>query len=221
MILSMMVKILSIVLVSFFILLCIIETDAFSISPSKGFGYGPHSPMGVGHYHRSEIRFTGDVNEPHRDIAAKRRPVLYMSGFVPTIASAAAVAGVIAFHEAGHFFAAKWQGMKIQSFNIGYGPKVLAFNDSSDTEFALRAVPLGGYVAFPINQEFDEETGEVTKVLEDPDLLQNRPPLQRAFVIAGGVLANVLLTFLLSTGMKRSTQILPRILKVCDQLVLV
>ena len=53
---------------------------------------------------------------------------------IPTIISALAVAGVIAFHEAGHFFAAKWQGMKIQSYNIGYGPKLLSFNDSSDTE---------------------------------------------------------------------------------------
>jgi membrane-associated protease RseP (regulator of RpoE activity) len=62
---------------------------------------------------------------------------------ISTIASAAAVAGVIAFHEAGHFFAAKWQGMKVQSYNIGYGPKIVSFNDSSDTEFALRLLPLG------------------------------------------------------------------------------
>ena len=44
---------------------------------------------------------------------------------------------------------------------------------------------LGGYVAFPANIEVDEETGEITKELDDPDLLQNRPALQRALVISG------------------------------------
>ena len=122
------------------------------------------------------------------------------AAIAPTIASALVVAGVIAFHEAGHFFAAKSQGMKIQSFNIGYGPKLYSFNDSSDVEFSLRALPLGGYVSFPANVEYDEETGEEIAELDDPDLLQNRPPLQRALVISGGVLANFLLTFLLATG---------------------
>lgn len=49
-------------------------------------------------------------------------------------------------NHAGHFFAAKVQGMKVQSYNIGYGPKLISFNDSADTEFALRAFPLGKYV---------------------------------------------------------------------------
>eukprot|EP00607_Mallomonas_marina_P010059 CAMPEP_0182417356 /NCGR_PEP_ID=MMETSP1167-20130531/1797_1 /TAXON_ID=2988 /ORGANISM="Mallomonas Sp, Strain CCMP3275" /LENGTH=386 /DNA_ID=CAMNT_0024590843 /DNA_START=175 /DNA_END=1335 /DNA_ORIENTATION=- len=112
--------------------------------------------------------------------------------------STGVVAGVIAFHEAGHFLAAKWQGMKVSSYNIGYGPKIFGFNDTSDTEFALRAFPLGGYVAFPSNVEIDDN-GEITAELTDPDLLQNRPPLQRALVISAGVLANILLTFLLAT----------------------
>ena len=47
---------------------------------------------------------------------------------------------------------------------------------------------VGGYVAFPANVEVDDETGEVTKELDDPDLLQNRPALQRALVISGEAL---------------------------------
>ena len=118
---------------------------------------------------------------------------------LPNLGSASAVAGVIAFHEAGHFFAAKWQGMKVQSFNIGYGPKLLSFNDTMNTEFALRVLPLGGYVAFPSNIDINEE-GEEVGELNDPDLLQNRPPLQRALVISAGVLANLLLTVILASG---------------------
>lgn len=119
---------------------------------------------------------------------------------LPTLTSAVSVAGVIAFHEAGHFLAAKWQGMRIESFNIGYGPKLFSFNDTdTGADIALRAVPLGGYVAFPANAEFNQSTGEMIKELDDPDLLQNRPPLQRAIVISAGVIANVILAFLLST----------------------
>ena len=102
-----------------------------------------------------------------------------------TAASIATVASVVAFHEAGHLLAAKIQNMKVQSYNVGYGPKLYSFNDTSDTEYALRLIPLGGYVAFPANAEYDDE-GEVIKELDDPDLLQNRPPLQRALVISAG-----------------------------------
>ena len=127
-------------------------------------------------------------------------------GGLPVLASALSVAGVVALHEAGHFLAARVQGMKIESYNIGYGPRLLGFNDSSGTEFALRAVPLGGYVAFPSNVEVDDD-GKVIKELDDPDLLQNRPPLQRALVISAGVIANILLTWALATGTASTTGI--------------
>jgi membrane-associated protease RseP (regulator of RpoE activity) len=114
------------------------------------------------------------------------------------LTSISVVASVVAIHEAGHFLAAKVQGIKIQSYNIGYGPKILSVNDSSSNiEYALRAFPFGGYVAFPANEERNAE-GDVIRELEDPDLLQNRPPLQRLWVISAGVIANILLTFGLS-----------------------
>jgi len=106
----------------------------------------------------------------------------FIDGNLPAFYSAVSVACVIAFHESGHFLAAKLQGMKIDSFNIGYGPKLVSFNDSTGTEFALRALPLGGYVAFPSNVVLDPETGDISSELDDPDLIQNRPPLQRAAV---------------------------------------
>jgi membrane-associated protease RseP (regulator of RpoE activity) len=135
------------------------------------------------------------------------------------------VASVIAIHEAGHFLVGKLLGVKIESFNVGFGPKLLSYRSNSssltpsfipskptfpvtnlddtpvqtDTEICLRAIPLGGFVSFPENIERDDD-GQIVKQFTDPDLLQNRPPLQRSFVISAGVLANVLLTFLLSTG---------------------
>ena len=54
--------------------------------------------------------------------------------------------------------------MKIDSYNVGYGPKLLAFNESykdGTLEYTLRAFPLGGYVAFPSNVQYDELDEEV------------------------------------------------------------
>jgi len=54
---------------------------------------------------------------------------------------------------------------------------------------------------------FCQETGEITKQLDDPNLLQNRPPLQRLLVISAGIIANFLLTFLISFGVSSTSGI--------------
>jgi membrane-associated protease RseP (regulator of RpoE activity) len=101
----------------------------------------------------------------------------------------AILAGLIVVHEAGHFFAATWQGIRVSSFSIGFGP-VLLERQRRGVQFALRAIPLGGFVSFP---DDDEDSG-IPK--DDPNLLSNRPLHQRALVIAAGVLANLLLAWL-------------------------
>ena len=95
---------------------------------------------------------------------------------------------LIAIHETGHFLAARWQGIKVSSFSIGFGP-VLFQHRRGGVQYALRAIPMGGFVAFPDDAE-DEEIDAA-----DPDLLGNRPLTQRAAVIAAGVLANLLLAW--------------------------
>jgi len=122
-----------------------------------------------------------------------------LAQYKPVIESSLTVASVIAVHEMGHFFAARIQNMRVLSFNIGYGPKLISVKDKNDIEFNLRSLPLGGFVAFPQDMEIDEITGEVIGEIDDPDLLQRRPAWQRAIVISGGVIANILLTFVLSS----------------------
>ena len=101
----------------------------------------------------------------------------------------AILAGLIVVHEAGHFFAAVWQGIRVSGFSVGFGPALLQ-RQRRGVRFALRAIPLGGYVSFPD----DDEASPFPP--DDPDLLRNRPVPQRALVIAAGVLANLLLAFL-------------------------
>jgi membrane-associated protease RseP (regulator of RpoE activity) len=105
----------------------------------------------------------------------------------------AILAGLIVVHEAGHFFAAVWQGIRVSGFSVGFGPALLQ-RQRRGVQFALRAIPLGGYVSFP-----DDDPSSPFPP-DDPDLLRNRPLHQRALVIAAGVLANLLLAFLVLTA---------------------
>ncbi len=110
----------------------------------------------------------------------------------------AILAGLIVVHEAGHFFAATWQGIRVSGFSVGFGPALLK-RQRGGVVYALRAIPLGGFVSFPD----DEEPADTTVQRDDPDLLRNRPLAQRALVIAAGVLANLALAWavLLAQGL--------------------
>jgi membrane-associated protease RseP (regulator of RpoE activity) len=108
----------------------------------------------------------------------------------------AILAGLIVVHEAGHFLAATWQGIRVSGFSVGFGPALLQ-RSRRGVVYALRAIPLGGYVAFPDDEE------DSPFPADDPNLLRNRPLHQRALVIAAGVIANLLLAWavLLAQGL--------------------
>jgi membrane-associated protease RseP (regulator of RpoE activity) len=107
--------------------------------------------------------------------------------------SVLAAIGVIALlvfvHESGHFLAARFQGIHVNRFSIGFGP-ILWKYQGPETEYAVRAIPLGGFVGFPD----DDPESEIPP--QDPNLLKNRPILDRAIVISAGVIANLLFAYL-------------------------
>ncbi|HIK55887.1 MAG TPA: RIP metalloprotease RseP [Synechococcales cyanobacterium M55_K2018_004] len=105
------------------------------------------------------------------------------------LAAIAVLAVLIVVHEMGHFLAARLQGIHVNRFSIGFGP-VLWKYQGPETEYALRAFPLGGFVGFPD----DDPDSPIPP--EDPDLLRNRPVLDRAIVISAGVIANLLFAYL-------------------------
>lgn len=108
-----------------------------------------------------------------------------------SVLAAIAVLGLlIVVHELGHFGAARLQGIRVSKFSIGFGP-VLAKYDGKETEYALRAFPLGGYVGFP------DEDPDSNIPLDDPNLLRNRPVFDRAIVISAGVIANLIFAYFL------------------------
>ena len=104
------------------------------------------------------------------------------------LSAIAVLVGLIVAHEAGHFIAARWQGIRVSGFSVGFGPALLQLRYQG-VLFALRVIPLGGFVSFP---DDDENSGVAS---DDPDLLRNRPLFQRALVCAAGVIANLLLAY--------------------------
>ncbi len=105
------------------------------------------------------------------------------------LAAIAVLAILIVVHEMGHFMAARLQGIHVNRFSIGFGP-ILWKYQGPETEYAIRAIPLGGFVGFP-DDDPDSDIPE-----NDPDLLHNRPVLDRAIVISAGVIANLVFAYL-------------------------
>ncbi|NET70036.1 MAG: RIP metalloprotease RseP [Sphaerospermopsis sp. SIO1G2] len=105
------------------------------------------------------------------------------------LAAIAVLAILILVHELGHFVAARSQGIYANRFSLGFGPTLLKYQ-GSETEYTIRAFPLGGFVGFPD----DDPDSEIPP--NDPNLLRNRPILDRAIVISAGVIANLIFAYL-------------------------
>ncbi len=109
------------------------------------------------------------------------------------LAAIAVLLILIVVHELGHFAAARLQGIHVSRFSIGFGPTLLKYQ-GSETKYTICAVPLGGYVAFP------DDDPESSFAPDDPNLLSNRPVLDRAIVISAGVIANLIFAYFLLVG---------------------
>jgi regulator of sigma E protease len=94
---------------------------------------------------------------------------------------------VIFIHELGHFLLAKWNGVKVEKFSIGFGPTLLGFR-RGETEYVLAAVPLGGFVKM-LGEGPDEEASKST----DPRAFTNKTVGARMAIISAGVIMNVIL----------------------------
>lgn len=90
---------------------------------------------------------------------------------------------MIVIHEFGHFSMAKLLGIKVETFSVGFGPRLAGFR-KGDTDYRLSAIPLGGYVKMKGENVDEELTG-------DPDEFSSRPRWQRLLVAIGGPSFNI------------------------------
>ncbi len=110
------------------------------------------------------------------------------------VAAILAVSGLIILHEAGHMWAARWMGMRVERFSVGFGP-VLWSTVRDGTEYAVSALPLGGYVKIAGMAASDEIAPG------DPAAYCNKPAWRRILVLAAGPGANYLVAVLLAVAL--------------------
>ena len=111
---------------------------------------------------------------------------------------------VVFFHELGHYLVARWNGVKIDAFSVGFGPEMFGFNDSHGTRWKVCAVPLGGYVKFAgdANAASVPDFERLNSVPENEreGLFEFKPVGARAAVVLAGPVANFILAILIFAG---------------------
>jgi len=139
-----------------------------------------------------DMNLLGDVSAFGGGVAGYIVPFL----FVLTI--------VVFFHELGHFLVARWCGIKVLAFSIGFGPEIVGFNDRYGTRWKIAAVPLGGYVKFfgDDNAASAPDSAAAAAMTEPEKKVSfvHQPVASRAAVVAAGPIANFILAILIFAG---------------------
>jgi len=110
---------------------------------------------------------------------------------------------VVFIHEMGHFLVGRWCGVRVETFSLGFGPRLFKFYDRRGTEWALSAIPLGGYVKFKGDSNAasmpDRDAMDAMSVDDRQDSFPHKSIPQRAAIVAAGPIANFLLAFVIFT----------------------
>jgi regulator of sigma E protease len=100
---------------------------------------------------------------------------------------------IVIIHELGHFLVAKFFKIRVETFSIGFGPRLIGFR-RGETDYRISAFPLGGYVKMTSEYASEQATG-------DPHEYSSKPKWQRFLVAAAGPAMNVILAVGLLTGL--------------------
>ncbi|KAF0129971.1 MAG: regulator of sigma E protease [Xanthobacteraceae bacterium] len=111
---------------------------------------------------------------------------------------------VVFFHELGHFWVARRNGVRVEVFSIGFGRELVGFNDRHGTRWKLSAIPLGGYVKFYGDADAastpDFETAAVMTEQQRSESFFHKSLGQRAAIVAAGPIANFILAIVIFAG---------------------
>ena len=115
-----------------------------------------------------------------------------MSDFLTSLVAVVAVLGfMILIHEFGHYAVAKWLGVRVEQFAIGFGKRLVGFR-RGDTDYRINAIPLGGYVKMSGENPMDERS-------DDPREFMNHSRWHRFLIAIAGPTMNILLAIVLLT----------------------
>ena len=123
--------------------------------------------------------------------------IIYISSFLVLLGV------LVTIHEFGHFIVARMCKVHVQRFSVGMGPVFYKKYDKHGTEFALSAVPLGGYVSMITNKLIEAEPESVKDLTEEQlkNTFDSKPKWQRASIMFAGPLANFLLAIFIFAGL--------------------
>lgn len=111
-----------------------------------------------------------------------------------------AISIIVFFHELGHYLVARWCGVTVEAFSIGFGPEMIGWNDNRGTRWKICWIPLGGYVKF----QGDANAASLPQSAPEPGAegnFHNKPVWKRALVVAAGPVANFILAIVLLAGL--------------------
>ncbi len=116
----------------------------------------------------------------------------------------AIMSAIVFFHELGHYLVARWCGVTIEAFSLGFGPEIFARVDRLGTRWRLALFPIGGYVKF-LGDANAASAGEGAVAELPPEIrartLPGQPLINRAAIVVAGPVANLLLALVLFTGL--------------------
>ena len=104
---------------------------------------------------------------------------------------------VVFIHEYGHYYFARKYGVGVTDFSIGFGKELFGWNDNSGTRWKICLIPLGGYVK--LAGMIDESMDGAVK--NEPHELMSKPVWAQIWVMSAGVIMNILLAFIIFTGL--------------------
>jgi regulator of sigma E protease len=112
---------------------------------------------------------------------------------------------IVFIHELGHFLVARWCGVKVKDFSIGFGREIFGFYDRYGTRWRFAWIPVGGYVKFMDDDNSasfpSRESLERMSPAEREGAFQTKPLAARAAIVAAGPIANFLLAIVIFTLM--------------------
>ena len=122
------------------------------------------------------------------------------------VAAFIVVLGVLVFvHEMGHYLAARWRGVYVEAFSLGFGKAFASWTDRTGTVWKLCWLPLGGYVKLHGHERADDVSPEVRATWKDGQTYQGKSVLSRAIIIGAGPAANFLLAIVLFAALFGAT----------------
>jgi regulator of sigma E protease len=114
----------------------------------------------------------------------------------------AVLTALVFVHELGHYLVARYFGVRVEVFSIGFGPELFGFNDRHQTRWKVCYVPLGGYVKmFGESESADDVDASALSPEERRVSFHFKPVTQRAWIVAAGPLSNFIFAILIMIGL--------------------